>query len=391
MFFTHLNLYRCHDAEVISFEELADALAAFAYTPIKPRESRRTGWIPPAGRRSEMLVHEVQGHRLLTMQTVEKLMPASVINHLVQERVEDHEDRHGVPPSRRERTTIKEQVIDEMLPQAFVKPKSVELWWDTNRRIIGINAASRKQAEAVLDLLRQTLGSLKVTPLATKTPPSRAMTQWLSDIANRPSELLIGDQVELRAAEDDGVVRAREVDLDSEEMQSLLEGGRQACRLSLGSEGLLRAVLQDDLVLKTLRFDDAVLDEANQPADDDDTVLRLETDLALMAQTLSTFIGQLTEWLGGEAEPMAPAPTGDSNQEPHDDTNEPDKLLADATEFVIQEQRPSISAIQRRFKIGYNRAARLIEAMERLGTVSPKDTSGKRLVLTSDAVSELAS
>lgn len=390
MFFTNINLYRCHDAEVISLEALADALDAFAYTPIRPRESRRTGWIPPAGRRSELLVHEVQGHRLLNMQTVEKLLPASVVNNVVMERVEEHEDRHGVPPSRRERATIKEQVIDEMLPQAFVKPKTVELWWDTNRQVIGINASSRKQSEAVLDLLRQTLGSLKVTPLATRTPPSRAMTQWLSDPGSRPPTLLIGDQVELRAAEDDGVVRAREVDLDSEEMQHLLEGGRQACKLSLGSEGQLRAVLQDDLSLRSLRFDDAILDEASQAEYDNDATLRLETDLALMGQTLSTFLAQLIEWMGGEAEPVA-APVGESQLGMTSANEEPDPLLADAREFVVQESRPSISALQRKFKIGYNRAARLIEALERGGVVSPADNSGKRRVTSYPAVPEEAS
>ena len=68
---------------------------------------------------------------------------------------------------------------------------------------------------------------MKVTPLATKTPPSRGMTQWLSDPASRPGSLLLVDRVELRAAEDDGVIGARSIDLDSEEMQNLLEGGRQ--------------------------------------------------------------------------------------------------------------------------------------------------------------------
>ena len=134
------------------------------------------------------------------------------------------------------------------------------------------------------------------------------MTQWLSDPDSRPQTLLLGDQVELRAAEDDGVLRARKVDLDSEEIQSLLENGRQASQLSLGSEGQLRVMLHDDLALKSLQFDDALLDEASQSDDGDDPIVSLETDFALMSQALATFVEQLIEWLGGEADPAAPTP-----------------------------------------------------------------------------------
>ncbi|WP_189445298.1 recombination-associated protein RdgC [Salinicola rhizosphaerae] len=308
MWFKHCHLYRCHDVEILPLEDLETALAEFAFRPVSPREARRVGWSAPAGNRSEQRAHEIQGHRLLAMLRQERLLPAAVINEEVNERREAREQAEGQPLTRRERQLLKEQVMEELLPQAFTRTQRVELWWDTRRHLIGINASSRKRAEEVLDLLRQTLGSLKVTPLTTKTPPAKGMTQWLSDASSRPASLLLGDQVELRAAEDDGVLRARQVDLDSEEIQSLLENGRQASRLSLGSEGQLRTVLHDDLALKSLAFDDALLDEASQSEDGDDPAVRLETDFALMSQTLATFVEQLLEWLGGEADPATPTP-----------------------------------------------------------------------------------
>lgn len=63
-------------------------------------------------------------------------------------------------------------------------------------------------------------------------------------------------------------------------------------------------------------------------------------------------------------------------------TEEADKLYDEAVEFVIQTRKASISAVQRRFKIGYNRAARLVEEMERTGVVGPLD-GGMRDVLVS--------
>lgn len=63
------------------------------------------------------------------------------------------------------------------------------------------------------------------------------------------------------------------------------------------------------------------------------------------------------------------------------DDAEQDALYDEAVAFVTESQRASISAVQRRFKIGYNRAARLVDAMEAAGVVSPMGTNGAREVL----------
>ncbi|WP_407081068.1 DNA translocase FtsK [Halomonas faecis] len=60
---------------------------------------------------------------------------------------------------------------------------------------------------------------------------------------------------------------------------------------------------------------------------------------------------------------------------------EQDALYDEAVAFVTESRRASISAVQRRFKIGYNRAARLVEAMEAAGVVSSMGTNGAREVL----------
>ncbi|MDR5867619.1 DNA translocase FtsK [Halomonas koreensis] len=64
-----------------------------------------------------------------------------------------------------------------------------------------------------------------------------------------------------------------------------------------------------------------------------------------------------------------------------DDDAEQDALYDEAVAFVTESRRASISAVQRRFKIGYNRAARLVEAMEMAGVVSTMGTNGAREVL----------
>ena len=64
-----------------------------------------------------------------------------------------------------------------------------------------------------------------------------------------------------------------------------------------------------------------------------------------------------------------------------DEDGELDPLYDEAVEFVTQSRRASISAVQRRLRVGYNRAARLIETMENSGIVSPMAANGNREVL----------
>jgi S-DNA-T family DNA segregation ATPase FtsK/SpoIIIE len=63
---------------------------------------------------------------------------------------------------------------------------------------------------------------------------------------------------------------------------------------------------------------------------------------------------------------------------------ERDALYDEAVSFVVESRRVSVSSVQRRFKIGYNRAARIVEAMEAAGLVSAQQPNGNREVLLPD-------
>ncbi len=63
------------------------------------------------------------------------------------------------------------------------------------------------------------------------------------------------------------------------------------------------------------------------------------------------------------------------------DTEDSDPLFDEAVQIVTESRRASISGVQRRLKVGYNRAARLVEEMERIGIVSSPDHKGNRTVI----------
>ena len=99
---------------------------------------------------------------------------------------------------------------------------------------------------------------------------------------------------------------------------------------------------------------------------------------ALSAQRSPDYVAGIAELPEEDAHAAQPA-----------DTDE-DELLAKAIEMVASDQRASISYLQRRFSIGYNRAGRLLDRMEALGIVSAADSAGRRTVRGSndDAAAE---
>ena len=67
------------------------------------------------------------------------------------------------------------------------------------------------------------------------------------------------------------------------------------------------------------------------------------------------------------------------------ETEEPaDELLPEAAHFVVATQQASVSAVQRRFRVGYSRAGRIIDALERLGIVGPYEGSKSRQVVATE-------
>tara|TARA_B100000029_G_scaffold465803_1_gene500719 strand:- start:1417 stop:2067 length:651 start_codon:yes stop_codon:yes gene_type:complete len=80
---------------------------------------------------------------------------------------------------------------------------------------------------------------------------------------------------------------------------------------------------------------------------------------------------------GGDDQPFVQIEEGGSAEQD-------DALYDEAVSFVIESRRASISSVQRKLRIGYNRAARLIEAMEEAGVVSAMNSNGSREVLVPD-------
>ncbi|MFT4520630.1 MAG: S-DNA-T family DNA segregation ATPase FtsK/SpoIIIE [Halioglobus sp.] len=106
----------------------------------------------------------------------------------------------------------------------------------------------------------------------------------------------------------------------------------------------------------------------------DEEVHRVVADWKLRGEPLY-IDGLLDE---GSSTPVTP---GELKAGSSDEDDEVDALYDEALHYVTQSRRASISSVQRKLRVGYNRAARLIEAMEAAGVVTEMGTNGQREVL----------
>ncbi len=296
MFFRNLTLFRFSSAVAQSLGDLGPALAARALRPCGPLEAATHGFVSPFGPESEVLAHTVGHATLVTLGGEEKLLPAAVVNAELGKRLRQEAARRGRPLGGRQRRALKAEVLDTLLPQAFVRPSRLDAYVDVKTGWLVLDTASRKAAETALTALREALGSFPAQPLAASETPRALLTRWLAH-GELPTGLALGDECELRDPADGSIIRCRKQELESAEVRAHLKQGKQVFQLGLRFEERASFVLGEDLVLRKLKFLDVVQDSLD--ADGRDSAeAELDARFALMSLELEQVFAGLEQWFG---------------------------------------------------------------------------------------------
>ena len=300
MWFRNARVFRFTKPFDISAEELEEKLQADAFKPCGPQETSRQGWVPPLGKHGEQLVHSAGGYHLIALRKEEKILPGPVVKEAVEERAEAIEVDQGRKVRRKEKDEIKEQVMLEMLPQAFSKNRRSFAYLAPKDGVLVVDAGSAKQAEDLASTLRKSLGSLPVRPPAVEQAPAFTFTGWLNESIDIPGQVVLGSECELKdPSEDGGVVRCKGLDLKADEIRNHLDAGMQVTKLALTWDDNVSFVLDEELGIKRLKFGET-LQEQLDDVEADDAVAKFDAAFTLMTLELSRLIPGLLEALGGE-------------------------------------------------------------------------------------------
>ena len=301
-FFKNAIIYRISNpmslmAQLATIEQ---QLLPFQFTPCGSNDMAKTGWVP-ATMFSQTLKHDANGQYLLTVQRQEKILPGPVIKQELNARIAKLESEQGRKLKKTEKDSLKDEVLQSLLPRAFTKDSRTQLWIDVMSGLIVVDASSARKAEDALALLRKSLGSLPVIPLTIENPVELTMTEWVRS-GNAPAGFVIGDAAELKAIlADGGIARVKKQDLVSDEIKTHIEAGKLITKLALDWQQRVTFTLTDDAILTRLKFCDELIDQ-NDDIDHEDVLARFDADFTLMTGELSALIKQLVTALGGEAQ-----------------------------------------------------------------------------------------
>ena len=297
MWFRNLTLFRFSPSVAKALKSLDEDLAEKRLRTCGPLELETQGFVSPYGRSEETLVHRVGKFVLVSFGSEAKLLPSSVINDELSAKLETIEEKTGKRPGSRERKRLKEEVLTDLLPRAFIRLSKRNGYLDTEQGWLVIDTASRKSAEEGVTLLRDALGSFPATPMAPEEAPRVLMTDWLAK-GVLPPGLVLGDECELRDPVESGaIVRCRRQELETDEVREHLKSGKQVFQLGLVFEDRLAFTLGEDLVVRKLRFLDQVQDQLGE-GEQDNAVAELDSVFTLMSLELRRLFAKLEEWFG---------------------------------------------------------------------------------------------
>jgi recombination associated protein RdgC len=244
-----------------------------------PMEMAACGFATPYTQGDDRMAVVSNGCMGFVFQVGERLLPASVVNDAVAKKVRKIAEEEGRRVGARERKRHREDVLNEMVPNAPIRTRRIAGWIDADQGWLVIDTSSRRTAETTITALREAFGSFPAVPLAPEEGPRVLMSDWLAN-DTLPKGITLGDECEMRdtAGVNGAVVRCKNQDLDADEVKEHLRSGKQVYSLGLVYDERVSLVLGEDLSVKRVKAFDVITDTRTDAESHD---AQVESDFAL--------------------------------------------------------------------------------------------------------------
>lgn len=195
------------------------------------------------------------------------------------------------PLGGKSRTRLREEIIQTLLPKAFIRPSRFLGYLDLKNGWLLIDSVSKRIVDAYVGLLRETLPDFSALPLDPQESPRAVMTQWLR--ADLPKNVNFGDECEFQDPENTrATIRCKSQIIDSKEIKAHLVKGNQLSKLSLFMEDKVSFLLSEDLTVRKLRLLDIIIDELEKDRADN-----IEQELDARFALLSLTMQPVLDWI----------------------------------------------------------------------------------------------
>ncbi|MDU0113121.1 recombination-associated protein RdgC [Psychrosphaera aquimarina] len=299
MWFNNAFIYQFTKPFDTPNEELESSLNEHLFRPCGSQDQLKQGWVSAIPGTSNM-VHVAGKNALVCLKTEEKVLPSSVVKDALEEKVQLLQNERGQKVGKKEKQTLKEEIVQQLLPKAFTKSSRLYAYINTEKQIIVVNTSSANKAENLLAFLRQSLGSLPILPHKPDGDLIVTMTHWVKN-NDLPSPFTFANDIELKALDEEAAAaKLKNHDVTEEEVQLHITNGKYVHKLALVWAEKIKFNLNEDAALKQVKFLD-IVKEQNDDFASDDHLAKFDADFALMTGELNELIEELaTTWTNPE-------------------------------------------------------------------------------------------
>ena len=298
MWFKNLLVYRIKADTRLKADDVEGKLRENALQPCGSFEMESRGWVPPHAADETRYLHSLERQWLLQLGTNQKILPGSVITQTAKERAAKLAQKQEHPVGRKQMREIRDRVIEELMPKALSRRRTLGAWIDPVNHWLVVDTAADKKADELLESLIGADVDLEARRLECQQSPAAQMTLWLSS-GHIPAPFTIDQDLELRAAgESRATVRYVNHPLEGREIREHISGGKVATRLGMTWKNRVSFVLTDQLQIKRVAFLDIL--KGDNESQSDDAEEQFDIDFALMTGELASMLEDLTKALGGE-------------------------------------------------------------------------------------------
>ena len=302
--FKNLIVYRIGPGWAANSAELEAGLEKMIFVECGATQPISAGWAPPRGVAHAPLLESVGGQWLMKLVIEQRVVPSAVVKRRLDERAAQIEQATGRKPGKKQQKELKEEILLDLLPQAFTKQASIRVWLNPKDRLLLIDASSPAKADDVVTHLVKAVDGLALTPFHTTQSPAAAMSEWLTT-GEPPAGFSVDRECELKSPDETkSAVRYARHALDIEEVRQHIAGGKVPTQLALTWQGRVSVLLTEAMQIKKIAFLEGVFEGgAGKPKKDE----AFDADAAIATGELGKLIPDLIDALGGEHQPGVPA------------------------------------------------------------------------------------
>lgn len=287
MLFKNLTVYNLKENPDLT--DLEEKIAAKIFVDAGINDPWKVGFTNPS--QHEGLYLEAKDYILFAIQIEDKVIPASLVDKMVNEQAKQWELRTKDKARAKVRKQLKEDIMHDLKRRALSKFEKIHGYLDLEGGLLVVDTASPTKAETFCTQLRSALGSLKIELM--QSSHNNLLTRLLKPIESHPLELSrfveVGSSALLKDRSEAGKIKLSEEDLYGDTIQDIIGETHRVIELNMRWRQELKFTLTDNMVFKSVK-PMTLLSESFDGAREEDGSLNLQASMIIIGSLVRHLI-----------------------------------------------------------------------------------------------------